>query len=319
MLERGNESEDSSRDSLPASYHYHDNSGKRAIANPEDDVPNFLLTELSLGGLPDMLKHMWFAGAARPAMPLHFHVALGREIAITDRMDLHLVWTSRRLFLKPVPAFLLDPDFWESNLQCPPACTHQTPLMDSCRQNLRLVAIGFLYTYVCLVASENDFHVAQEKRLLPQKKDSSPIHWAAWKILARELLRGHDPNMVHPRFLRAELRLSRINIIHRLTHAPFINPYIRGWNSYSDVFRDNLAWIATIIVFVTFVLTAMQVGLATDGLHADAAFQRASYGFTIFAILGPLCMFGLVVLGALINLVSNCMKFRGEGRLHYYV
>ena len=68
---------------------------KRVVGNPADDIPAFLLRELSLGGLSDMLKRLWFAGAERPATPLHFHVAMGREIAIAGRMDLHLLWANK--------------------------------------------------------------------------------------------------------------------------------------------------------------------------------------------------------------------------------
>ncbi|KAM7209827.1 hypothetical protein V8F06_014790 [Rhypophila decipiens] len=63
--------------------------------------------------------------------------------------------------------------------------------------------------------------------------------------------------------------------------------------------------MAAATVFVALVLTAMQVGLATERLQGNAAFQQASYGFTIFAILGPLCVFGLVVLDALFHLVKD--------------
>ena len=51
-----------------------------------------LQRELSVGGLGDMLEHLWFAVARRPATPLHFHVAMGREIMVADRMDLHLLY-----------------------------------------------------------------------------------------------------------------------------------------------------------------------------------------------------------------------------------
>ncbi|KAK4119814.1 hypothetical protein N657DRAFT_658791 [Parathielavia appendiculata] len=253
--------EKSTADGLPAAYRFYEGPGKRLVGNPADDIPAFLRRELSLGGLADMLKHLWFAGAERPATPLHFHVAMGREIVIADRMDLHLLWTNKRkLFVKPIPRFLLDPDFCRSNLQCPDGCACYTPA-NTCRGIARKVALGFLNTY------------------------------AYWKALTRELLRVHerDPDMVHPRFLRAELRLSHINTIHRFTRFLPFHPYVRGWHNYSSLFHDKLAWMATAAVFVALVLTAMQVGLATELLQTNTTFQQASYGFTVFAILGPIC------------------------------
>ncbi|KAG7286655.1 hypothetical protein NEMBOFW57_008966 [Staphylotrichum longicolle] len=122
----------------------------------------------------------------------------------------------------------------------------------------------------------------------------------------------HYPAVVHPRFLRAELRLSRINTIKRLTSFPLFEPYIRGRHNYSGLFRDNLAWMATATVFIAVVLTAMQVGLATERLQGDPTFQQASYGFTIFAILGPICAFALVVLNALFHFVKDLPSLLGR-------
>jgi len=79
---------------------------------------------------------------------LHLQVATGREIVVADRMDLHLRWDNHgRLFLKPVPGFLLDPDFWRTRLTCPVICECQDPPQPSCRADPRGVALGFPYTY----------------------------------------------------------------------------------------------------------------------------------------------------------------------------
>ncbi|KAK0745648.1 hypothetical protein B0T18DRAFT_480283 [Schizothecium vesticola] len=290
----GDENEKRTADALLATYHYYDTHGKRAAGDPAQDTPASLRSELSLGGLAGLLKHLRFAGAARPARPLHSHVAMGGEVVASDRMDIHLLWTNEgKLFVKPVPRFLLSLDFCRSNLQCPDGCTCRDPLADACRGIPRRVAFGFLYTYACLISSESDFHIANEI--------------SCCLTLARELLQvhEHDPGVIHPRFLRAELRLSRLNTISRLTSLPHFNPYVRGHYTYGNLFRDNLAWIATATVFVVVVLTAMQVGLATERLQGDATFQQASYGFTIFAILGPMGAFALVTLYALFHLVKG--------------
>lgn len=333
MLENGNNSTDAKLaclDGLPASYHYYETFGKnkkrRIVADPTKRVPDFLAAELSLGDLGEMLEHLWFAGSKHPATQLHFQVAMGREIVVADRMDLHLLWDNNgKIFLKPIPRFLLDPNFWENYLKCPDDCacgnrgsaisnrsTDYQPqsnkgwaTMVACPGNPRKVAWGFLYTYACLVSSESDFFIANEKRLLPRKPDDSTIEWEKWKELVRELLQRYDPAKAHPRFLRAELRLSRINTINRFTRVPPFDPYLRGWRNYGSLFRDNLTWMATATIFIALVLTAMQVGLATEQLQGSAAFQRTSYGFAVFAILGPMCAFGLVILGALFNLVKD--------------
>lgn len=293
---------DDATDLLPASYHYYNASGKRIVADPDKDVWAFLRSELSLGRLGEMLQHLWFAGAKHAPRQLHFQVAIGREIVVVDRMDLHLVWDKDgKIFLKPIPRFLLDPDFWQNNLNCPYGCMCPGSSAPWCMDGLRKVALGFLYTYACLISSETDFFLANEKRLLPRKALDATIEWEEWKSLARGLLNGYDPDNVHPRFLRAELRLSRINTINRFTRFPPFQSYLRGWNNYSTFYRDNLAWMAGTAVFVAVVLAAMQVGLATERLQRDANFQSASYGFTVFCILGPICAFGLLVLGSVLK------------------
>ncbi|OAL53459.1 hypothetical protein IQ07DRAFT_641843 [Pyrenochaeta sp. DS3sAY3a] len=295
-------------DLLPATYHYYETPRKRAIGNPADDVSLFLQRELSLGSLVDMLKHLWFAGARRPAIPLHLHIAMGREIALADRMDLHLLWDNNgKLFIKPIPRYLLDVTFCSTNLQTPSNCTCQNFPTKTCGCTPRRVALGFLYTYACLISSESDFHLANELRLLPRNDNDAPIDWAAWKTLTRDLLRIYqrDRTIAHPRFHRAELRLSRLNTIHRFTSLPLFEPYLRSRYNYTGFFRNNITWITAATVFVALVLSAMQVGLTTQRLQTNASFQRASYGFTLFAILGPICAFGLVVLYALFILVKD--------------
>jgi hypothetical protein len=60
--------------------------------------------------------------------------------------------------------------------------------------------------------------------------------------------------------------------------------------------------VATATIFAAFVLTAMQVGLATEKLGKNTDFQRASYGFTVFSLVGPICFVVLMALIALFNL-----------------
>lgn len=248
-----------------------------------------------------MLQHLWLAGAKQAPKQLHAQVAVGREIVVVDQMDLHLVLDyDRRIFLKPIPRFLLDSDFWQNNLECPYGCMCLDPPAASCRANLRKVALGFLYTYACLISSETDFFLAKEKRLLPRKAMDSTIEWAEWKTMARELLREHKPENVHPRFLRAELRLSWIDWIIRLTRFPSFE-YIRGYSNYTSFYRENFAVMTAITVLLALVLSAMQVGLSTEVLQDSSTFQTASVQFTLWSILWLIFFFGIIVLGPLLK------------------
>lgn len=183
-----------------------------------------------------MSDHLWLAGARRPPTQLHLQVAFGRNIVLADRIYLHLLWNGDgRIFVKLIPRFLLSLEFWQIDLSCAVYCRY---LGNSCevavarvasigraesrqssiapyKYHLRKATLGFLYTYTCLISTESDFHIAVEKRLLPRESDDSTITWTQWQHLVRELIAQHHPDKIHPRFLRAELRLSRINAIHR--------------------------------------------------------------------------------------------------------
>jgi hypothetical protein len=140
---------------LPASYHYCED-GQNVVADPTDDIPAFVQRERSLGCVAGM-KYIWIAGVKRPAKPLYFHVAIGREIAVADWMDLHLVWDiGRRLLLS------LSHTFSSSWTFGGPASGFL--ILIHVMKALGTVAVGFLYTYVCLVSSESNFYIANRKR-----------------------------------------------------------------------------------------------------------------------------------------------------------
>jgi Co/Zn/Cd efflux system component len=80
------------------------------------------------------------------------------------------------------------------------------------------------------------------------------------------------------------------------------------WDQYSAFFRDNFAWLASATIYIIIVLTAMQVGLATESLARNDAFQSASYGFTVFSILGPLITAALIILAFCCIFISNLSK-----------
>lgn len=173
-------------DVWPASYHDYETSGetvgrrkRRVVADPIKDVKKFLKADLSVNSLNSMLKHLWLAGSRRPPAQLHSQVALGRQIIVAERMDYHLVWDNGgKIFLRPIPAFLLDLNVWQNNLACPPDCGCQgnrATRSQSCMRDCCEIARGFLSTYRALVASETDFIIANEHRLLPRGPNGDEI------------------------------------------------------------------------------------------------------------------------------------------------
>ncbi|OHE91580.1 hypothetical protein CORC01_13128 [Colletotrichum orchidophilum] len=270
-----------------------------ATADDDHTIHNWVDEEIDLHRLADIHGWLWIVGRPMPPRPLHQQRLLNRELVITERLDLHLVWANERMLVKPLPRFLLDPRFWERFLQC-----HKGSVFDdnlcSCRGR-RERALGFLFSYAALIAHESDFHIAKEARLIPEE-----VQWSAWRKAVRELL-IITPSIypyIHPRFHYGELRLSRLNKIYFCWKTPLYG-YMSRWNQYDSFFHDNFALLASSTVYIAVVLTAMQVGLATEALQNNAAFQSASYGFTVFSIVGPLAAAGLVM-------VMFCYLFIGN-------
>jgi hypothetical protein len=76
-------------------------------------------------------------------------------------------------------------------------------------------------------------------------------------------------------------------------------------HEFGTFFHANFAWLALVTVYIAIVLTAMQVRLATKALSDDDAFQLASYGFTVFSILGPLAATGIILLAFVYLFIYN--------------
>ena len=181
------------------------------------------------------------------------------------------------MYIKPLPLFLMDHSVWTDYL---------------CKdQKLHASASGFLLSYAWLVIHRSDFKIATDSGLLPDG-----ITYEEWLAFTNFLLRSLDLrtlSTVNSRYLYGELRLNRLNWIYRLSPSTFsftnfIRGYMYGYNEYSSFIRTNSAWLLVGFAYITIVVTAMQVGLATNSLQNNIGFQRASFGFTGFAILSPL-------------------------------
>ncbi|ETN44182.1 uncharacterized protein HMPREF1541_10732 [Cyphellophora europaea CBS 101466] len=298
------------------------------LVPPRLDDISWIENELNVERLRTIQPLLWLVGRPMPPRPLHHQISLGRQVVVTEQMDMHLVWTTGRMYLKPLPRFLLEPQFWTRFLSCaqncacvvangkaqtPPAAasnfsnstasTHQQAFVECRQHKLRKIALGFLFSYVALISHESDLGMAKEKFLLPAEVD-----WPYWTSFVRELSPEHIYPDIDDRFVYGELRLSRLNKIYTLTKRPFLRGYVYSWQQYSSFFGEYLGLLTGVIVYIAIILTAMQVGLATDQLQNSQAFMNASYGFTVFSILGPLIVIAFMVLVFLCLLCINCIK-----------
>ncbi|KAJ5162600.1 uncharacterized protein N7500_004430 [Penicillium coprophilum] len=266
--------------------------------NPMAEIQIFLKKDLMVNKLNHINQYLWLAGQPMPPKPLNYQLAISREIVVDERIDMHMVWEHpQRIHLKPLPRYLFDPQFWESHLVCKGRCCDSTPgnlviQEQACSRDLNKCALGLLSSYMALVQFESDFLIAQNYHLLPDT-----ITWEMWLKLNQQLLRNDatSPANINSRYLFGELRLSRLNKIYAIRYASVLSGYQFTYQTYGELFYDYLTPLTAATVYVALVLTAMQVGLATDRLAFNPPFQDASYGFTVFAILGPLI--GILLVG----------------------
>lgn len=176
-------------------------------------------------------------------------------------------------------------------------------------KGLRAVALGFLLSYVALIAYESDFAIAKDRHLIPAE-----ITWPRWRHFVREMLACGSAvqlyKSVAPRFVYGELRLNRLNLIFFALEGPLSSGFVPTWNTFGSFFRDNSAWVITVTAYVILVLSAMEVGLSTDKLDNSEAFQAASYGFTVFSLFVPIFTVGVLVFLSIILWAYNIHRTR---------
>jgi hypothetical protein len=299
---------------LPASYKTQD-----GILQVPGACVEYLRHELGVDRLNTIHPWLWTAGRPMPPRALHHQKLLDREIFVSERMDMHLVWTKARIFIKPLPCFLLEPQFWVDHLSCRDrceCCQHHTGRSGKCEEfRLRECALGFLLSYVALISHESDFFIAKDTRLI-----SDQISWTRWKTFVKEVLdHASIYEHINQRYVYGELRLNRLNAIYRLTGRAVFRGYQLEYSQYSSFFRDNFAWLASVLAYMAIVLTAMQVGLATRALGDDKTFQAVSYGFTVFTMVGSLAamvtVFAVFVFVFIYHWIqtAKCVKARQAG------
>lgn len=181
-----------------------------------------------------------------------------------------------------------------------------------------------LLSYIWLVCWRSDLRIAQHAGILPLE-----LTREAWVAFVHSLLLTKPGSLdcqtlegINPRFLYGELRLPRLSTIYRFcsatsTFSVLVRGYRYGYAGYATFLQKNFAWVLTAIVYINVVLTALQVGLATEELRDNAAFSRVSYGFAIFAILAPLVVIGVVggvLVGVVLFNLLHALKERAGSR-----
>jgi hypothetical protein len=273
------------------------------VFEPASLSDDFLEDELNVYRLEDpaVYKYLWFASDQAEPRSLTAHKSLGRDIKPVEILDLHLVWDSSSVLIRPIPRYLLSPMFWGIYLYCRPSssCTCYEQSKEAVEEKSKKsdnqcdrarryhTALGFLRSYAALIRYESDFRIAEEAHLLPEG-----VTWTKWRMFVKQIL-DRENKCLSKRFRYGDLRLGGLNTIYRFRYLQY--GYRAVYQEYSSFLRDNITAILSFIAYITIVLTAMQLGLATDRLGKNDTFQKISFGFTVFSIIAPLAL--VLVLG----------------------
>ena len=127
---------------------------------------SFLYRELWAVDLERMARHLWIMStqSSSNVSPLHQQKVKGREIIVTEDPRLHLVWIYDRVFIKPLPRYLLSYTFWSEHMSNEKSTLwgSNEEEQETCTR-IRISALGFLRTYYHLIQHESDFEIARHE------------------------------------------------------------------------------------------------------------------------------------------------------------
>jgi hypothetical protein len=228
------------------------------MLNDSTRMKQFLERELYSQDLEKMAPHLWVMTTLSSGNinPLHRQQVKGREIIVTEEPRLHLVWIHDRIFVKPIPRYLLSQAFWETCLD------ESSDRLGDSQSNIRKAATGFLRTYRYLIQHESDFNIAQQDNLRLISKD---VDWASFCRFISELNHIED-SAVSRRYCYGELRLTRPNFYAPLFLRKFHFEQVHG--QYGDFFGRLYGPILSVFALVSTILNSMQVALAVEQLVA---------------------------------------------------
>lgn len=220
------------------------------------DVIACLEQECLAPDLEQLAPHLWMMStqSSRNINALHRQRVKGRDIVVTEDPRLHLTWIHDRIFIKPIPRFLLSYVFWVRILLC------DEPMCSSPLNPIREATLGYLRTYRYLIRHETDLRIAQkdELRLVP-----SDVDWPTICTFLENLECIVDSD-VSGRYQYGELRLSRLNFYAPFFLRKFYFEQLHG--QYSDIFGRFFGVILFGFAIMSTLLNAMQVEMAVEQL-----------------------------------------------------
>ena len=274
--------------------------GQPQLSLAGTELPAFLRKELSTPDLDKIAPHLWLVAKEDSShiSSLTHQLVRGRQVVITEDPQLHLVWIDDRIFLKPLPKYLLSHAFWRLFLE--EKFPQPNKENEYRRQTLERAARGFIRSYAHLIQHRSDFDIAIERRLVPRKMK--------FKDLVRFLqtCQNNIPDKaVSPRYLFGELRLTRLNFWSKILLRRFYFHKVHG--QYGAYFARYYGPLFFVFAIFSLMLNSAQVVLSAGTALDPTSVQSFSTTFALASkVLSLLTLagLGLIVAHLLILLVT---------------
>lgn len=291
--------------------------GDPRIRLRDPHIVNLLCTEHATPRLDDFSQYLWLVGTpdSSHVASLTHQIVRGRRIILTDDPELHLVWIRDRVFVKPLPEYLLSYTFWE----------HLSHGLDGSqadatqRRKLYKALTGFIRTYSYLIRHKSDFELAThpDHRLI--RKDI--LYSDLVQLLEAVENRIVDED-VSPRWQYGELRLSRLNFWSRvlLKHHNFVKVH----GQYSDYVAQFYAPILFVFAILSVILNAMQVGqsisrpaVGEDYLQILDRMSKVFVPLSLLVVMVAVLWFLVAIVSGILRIVLLGLRTQAQKRMRY--
>ncbi|CEJ81145.1 hypothetical protein VHEMI01290 [[Torrubiella] hemipterigena] len=261
-------------------------------------ILNFLAKEFYCSDLESISERLWWMTTQNSGniSPLHKQIVKRRNIIVTDSPKLHLVWINDRIFIKPLPRYIVSYAFWRDYFaEAPPSSSHD----DFVRT--RRAALGYLRTYYHLIQSEADFRIAQDPKLclIPQG-----ISWEQFCDFATPLGDITD-RQVSGRYCYGEIRLTRLNL-----YAPILlrkSQFHRVEHQYGAYFARIYVHVLFVIAVVSILLNGLQIVVGIEQVR-PLPDSETLLGVALWVSVVIMVVFVAILLGLVLLLIYKIAK-----------
>jgi hypothetical protein len=282
--------------------------GQPLVSLNDINVLSFVETDLTTPLLNRLSPRLWLLATpdSTHVSALHAQIAKGRHITIREDPELHLVWHGARVFIKPLPDYLMSWAFWSYYLFPDKLMSPGDRLQ---RENILRAALGFIRTFFFLIRHESDFRIARQEHLIP--KD---VNFQTWMLFVQSF--GHiGDDQVSGRYSYGELRLTRLNF--------WAKPLLGRWQfrktgwQYAEHFTRYITFLLFLFATWTVILESMQVSMTgrpqwTSLATASAWFAVASMVSVTAAISVLLAAFAVLAAREIIFTIRGQTRRRRQ-------